>query len=107
MSNNKEWDKPIVNICPNYLINYFRQNNIIILDEEKFVSELISRCNILTWELAKNIVIEQHNSRVTYTINKVKMESNEQKKNITRLVDTLINKKDNVIVKKYDVTDER
>jgi len=61
MSERKEWDKPIIHLSPNFVINYFKENEVDILDKDTFVSELLYKVSCTMWKIANDIVREQYN----------------------------------------------
>jgi len=60
MSERKEWDKPIIHLSPNFVINYFEENGVDILDKDTFVSELLYKVSCTMWKIANDIVREQY-----------------------------------------------
>lgn len=70
MTHNEEWDKPVVHLCPNYFLKYFRDNDVPILNEEAFVGELLNRVNIATWEIATDVLKNQYHKQRDHAFDK-------------------------------------
>jgi len=101
MKHNEKWDNPIIHLCPNYFITYFKQNGVKIPDEESFVKELLSRCSIATWEICRDIIQRQYKISSDKIIRKTTVETEENIDRVNRLISKITNPSEKWEHKKY------